>query len=476
MVSSVCVCALHAGYVELTLMDAYMQDCRKSKQKRKRVKTEDESGEASGAAAQRDDGKKKRSSADGKTPRSSNAGIDGPDSGRSKASHGPGTDNPWDLVECQKCGSQHDEERMVLCDVCDAGYHFYCAEPKLKKLPEGDWMCHECRSKTGKKKRRRRTQAEILLARANSGAGGVSSSQKTEDAGEDKGGATQDKVDSVETPWDEIKCGKCGSTEDEDRMVLCDNCDAGYHLYCCEPKLSKIPEGDWICLDCRKSQKKQKRVALSVSSVCPVVQERKSSEPKASDPFADMECHVCGSAKNEERMILCDVCDAGYHLDCVVPKLKKVPDGDWICPDCARQKKGTRKTEQERRGARAGKMRLEHAGDAASNSEGQTAGAQNLWDLVECQHCGSAEGEDRMILCDMCDGGYHLECTGLEAVPDGEWICKPCSRARQRAQSKREQEKKYKEFQERISGVASVGQSKVSGRQIVAKQPYKVPH
>lgn len=76
----------------------------------------------------------------------------------------------------------------------------------------------------------------------------------------------------------------------------------------------------------------------------------------------------------------------------------------------------------------------------------------------------------------MCDGGYHLECTGLEAIPDGEWICKDCSRARKRAQSKREQEKKYKEFQERVSGVACVGQSKVSGRQIVAKLPYKVPH
>ncbi len=31
-----------------------------------------------------------------------------------------------------------------------------------------------------------------------------------------------------------------------------------------------------------------------------------------------------------------------------------MPDGDWIFPDCARQKKGTRKTEQERRGQHAG--------------------------------------------------------------------------------------------------------------------------
>jgi hypothetical protein len=50
------------------------------------------------------------------------------------------------------------------------------------------------------------------------------------------------------------------------------------------------------------------------------------------------------------------------------------------------------------------------------------------------------------------DGGFHLECTEprLKAIPDGEWICKDCSRARKRAQSKKEQEKQYKLFQERV--------------------------
>ena len=52
----------------------------------------------------------------------------------------------------------------------------------------------------------------------------------------------------------------------------------------------------------------------------------------------------------------------------------------------------------------------------------------------------------------MLDGGFHLECTEprLKAIPDGEWICKDCSRARKRAQSKKEQEKQYKLFQERV--------------------------
>ena len=49
--------------------------------------------------------------------------------------------NAWDQIECEKCGSTEGEERMVLCDMCDAGYHIDCLEPKLKAVPEGEWIC-----------------------------------------------------------------------------------------------------------------------------------------------------------------------------------------------------------------------------------------------------------------------------------------------------------------------------------------------
>nr|CDS33259.1 histone acetyltransferase myst4 [Hymenolepis microstoma] len=34
-------------------------------------------------------------------------------------------------------------------------------------------------------------------------------------------------------------------------LLLCDNCDRGYHLECVEPGLSQPPEGEWICPICR---------------------------------------------------------------------------------------------------------------------------------------------------------------------------------------------------------------------------------
>lgn len=36
--------------------------------------------------------------------------------------------------------------------------------------------------------------------------------------------------------------------------------------------------------------------------------------------------------------MLCDSCDAGYHIFCLDPPLDAVPDGDWACPECAASK------------------------------------------------------------------------------------------------------------------------------------------
>uniref|UniRef100_A0A670IT02 Bromodomain adjacent to zinc finger domain protein 1A n=1 Tax=Podarcis muralis TaxID=64176 RepID=A0A670IT02_PODMU len=50
-------------------------------------------------------------------------------------------------ARCKMCRKKGDAECMVLCDVCDRGYHIYCIRPKLKVVPDGDWFCPECRPK-----------------------------------------------------------------------------------------------------------------------------------------------------------------------------------------------------------------------------------------------------------------------------------------------------------------------------------------
>ncbi|KAI1654447.1 hypothetical protein F4813DRAFT_382675 [Daldinia decipiens] len=43
-------------------------------------------------------------------------------------------------------------------------------------------------------------------------------------------------------------CPICNRTDNEDVLLLCDNCDAPYHTYCVD--LENVPRGHWFCLEC----------------------------------------------------------------------------------------------------------------------------------------------------------------------------------------------------------------------------------
>ncbi|KAM4572837.1 uncharacterized protein phrf1 isoform 2-T2 [Odontesthes bonariensis] len=45
-------------------------------------------------------------------------------------------------------------------------------------------------------------------------------------------------------------------------------------------------------------------------------------------------CEVCGGSDREDRLLLCDGCDAGYHMECLTPPLDSVPVEEWFCPGC----------------------------------------------------------------------------------------------------------------------------------------------
>lgn len=55
-------------------------------------------------------------------------------------------------------------------------------------------------------------------------------------------------------PWEEGVCKVCGIDKDDDSVLLCDTCDSEYHMYCLNPPLAKIPEGNWYCPSCLAGQ------------------------------------------------------------------------------------------------------------------------------------------------------------------------------------------------------------------------------
>ncbi|KAI8597638.1 hypothetical protein EDD21DRAFT_210907 [Dissophora ornata] len=56
-----------------------------------------------------------------------------------------------------------------------------------------------------------------------------------------------------EIPWQCVHCKtcqKCQSSNNEDKMMMCENCDRGWHCYCLDTPLSAVPQHDFYCDDC----------------------------------------------------------------------------------------------------------------------------------------------------------------------------------------------------------------------------------
>jgi len=54
----------------------------------------------------------------------------------------------------------------------------------------------------------------------------------------------------------------------------------------------------------------------------------------ASPSSDDTQCQVCQSPFDEEKILLCDICNAGWYMDCLLPTLTTIPAGIWKCPLC----------------------------------------------------------------------------------------------------------------------------------------------
>ncbi|KAF1803492.1 acyl-CoA N-acyltransferase, partial [Mucor lusitanicus] len=51
-----------------------------------------------------------------------------------------------DCKSCLVCQSKNDEDKIVICNHCDRGYHTFCCDPPLKHIPKDDWYCKQCSS------------------------------------------------------------------------------------------------------------------------------------------------------------------------------------------------------------------------------------------------------------------------------------------------------------------------------------------
>ena len=55
-------------------------------------------------------------------------------------------------------------------------------------------------------------------------------------------------------PYDQTNCEICKKGDNDHSILICDECNLGYHTYCLRPVVSTIPTTEWICPGCSSQE------------------------------------------------------------------------------------------------------------------------------------------------------------------------------------------------------------------------------
>ncbi|KAL0972960.1 hypothetical protein UPYG_G00197040 [Umbra pygmaea] len=61
--------------------------------------------------------------------------------------------------------------------------------------------------------------------------------------------------------WDmsaeNARCKVCRKKGEDDKLILCDECNKAFHLYCLRPALYRVPQGEWLCPACQPAMQRR---------------------------------------------------------------------------------------------------------------------------------------------------------------------------------------------------------------------------
>ncbi|WCJ35790.1 PHD and RING finger domain-containing protein 1 [Euphorbia peplus] len=140
---------------------------------------------------------------------------------------------------------------------------------------------------------------------------------------------------------DPLTCGIC--LFDDNGNAIRGQIDSCDHFFCfvCIMEWAKVESSCPICKRRFSSIRRPPDRALFRSERIVNVLQRDqvylhsgSASIGAFDPYAHTQCSVCRTSKDENFLLLCDLCDSAAHSYCVGLGFT-VPEGDWFCHDCA---------------------------------------------------------------------------------------------------------------------------------------------
>ena len=177
---------------------------------------------------------------------------------------------------CSMCGSLGNdlEGRLICCAQCGQCYHPHCVNVKVTKIIlQKGWRCLDC-----------------------------------------------------------TVCEGCGKKHDEANLILCDDCDISYHIYCTDPPLEQVPDGAWKCKWC------------SVCQYCgtntPGINCSWFDNYSTCGPCHSLQqCPLCEEGYEDgELIVTCSTCTRWCHAECdniqTEEEAEKCFEAGYMCQLC----------------------------------------------------------------------------------------------------------------------------------------------
>ncbi|XP_061891863.1 PHD and RING finger domain-containing protein 1-like isoform X1 [Entelurus aequoreus] len=157
-----------------------------------------------------------------------------------------------------------------------------------------------------------------------------------EDADIDDGvfGETSAAIAAMSSDEDADKCPICLNSFSSQPVATPENCQ---HYFCLDCILAWAKNANSCPVDriAFNSIYLRKCYGGKVQKMITVQKPEKEDEEVIVDLDLDQtNCEVCQGSDREDRLLLCDGCDAGYHMECLTPPLDTVPVEEWFCPEC----------------------------------------------------------------------------------------------------------------------------------------------
>ncbi|XP_017122711.1 bromodomain adjacent to zinc finger domain protein 1A [Drosophila elegans] len=227
-------------------------------------------------------------------------------------------------------------------------------------------------------------------------------------------------------------CKVCRRGSDPEKMLLCDECNAGTHMFCLKPKLRSVPQGNWYCNDCVKSlglnsaqnDKDKKQAAKKKRKF--IVEEEEDEPTEEEEEEVDEEQEEGEEVEEDEEDDKSDE-DKEYEAQADDISMASTRSSVKVNGRPSRQSRtrpaGKRLRSKEIKEAVEDESESMETSDEASLTADEDAVEEKSHDEKVCNKC-FYEGSD--IKCVVCLSTYHLECVNLKRPPRTEFVCKAC--------------------------------------------------